>query len=185
MVVNPTKYQKLAQWSIESVLILIINALVEANNKLNQSDVRFILREEFNEVDVSGRQISDMIYHLKRRNYLEQRGGDSIALTNKARIKVIDKQSTETMPDGKYRLILFDIPESKKVNRNGFRRAIKKLGFIKVQKSLWVNNRNVGDIVEMLADEYKVSDYVAYFLSDKSNIDAHIANSIKQNQNRK
>ena len=121
-----------------------------------------------------------MVYELKKSKYIEIDEGDSVKLTNKAKIKLIDRIADTNINDGKLRLVSFDIPEIKRTNRNNFRRAIKRMGFRQVQKSLWVNNRNVGELVEMAAVEYKVSDYVAYFVAERSNIDHHISDVFKK-----
>lgn len=41
--------------------------------------------------------------------------------------------------DGKWRLIIFDIPETLKVKRELFRGKLKELGFCQLQKSIWVH----------------------------------------------
>jgi phenylacetic acid degradation operon negative regulatory protein len=41
--------------------------------------------------------------------------------------------------DGKWRLILFDIPEAKRVLRDQTRRLIKELHCIQLQQSVWVH----------------------------------------------
>lgn len=125
---------------------------------------------------ITGRQLTNLFYDLKRKNYIEVIESDkehAIKLTNKAKIKIID-QIVESKEQSRYRFVSFDIPERLHSNRDKFRRAIKRMGFRQVQQSLWVINKNVGELVEMLAKEYKVEDYVAYIVSEKSNIDSHV-----------
>jgi len=132
------------------------------------------LHENVSSPDITNRKLNQTIYDLKRRNYIDFGPSDSVILTNKAKIKIIDKIIKTKKQDGHYRLISFDIPEDKRNNRNNFRRAIKRMGFKQVQKSLWVSKENVGELVEIAANEYKVSQYIAYFIVDKSNIDSHL-----------
>lgn len=40
--------------------------------------------------------------------------------------------------DGRWRLVLFDIEESRRLARNAFTIKLRKLGFYKLQKSVWV-----------------------------------------------
>ncbi|MBI2113050.1 MAG: hypothetical protein HYT50_00510 [Candidatus Wildermuthbacteria bacterium] len=40
--------------------------------------------------------------------------------------------------DGKWRLIIFDIPEVLKVKREAFRGKLREFGFYRLQKSIWV-----------------------------------------------
>jgi uncharacterized UPF0160 family protein len=84
--------------------------------------------------------------------------------------------------DSHFRFVSFDIPELMRKNRDAFRRAIKKLGFKQIQKSLWVTTKEIGELVEMAAEEYSVADYIAYFVSESSNIDRHIEKMVENNK---
>ena len=110
---------------------------------------------------------------------METEGEVSIKLTNKAKIKIIDKIIEGKEKDNKYRFISFDIPERLHYYRDLFRRAIKRMGFRQIQQSLWVTDKNIGDLVEIAAKEYGVEEYVAYIVAETSNIDAHIKQTLK------
>lgn len=165
-------------WCLEFALTLIFKAAEGIGAKLNRSELNQYFAQNC-KTEISNRQISQMVYDLKRKKYIEFGKGDSVKLTEKAKIKIIDKISNTKVRDGKYRLISFDIPEIKKSNRNNFRRAIKRIGFKQVQKSLWVSDRNVGDLVDLAIKEYEVDDYVAYFLSGRSNIDKYLGKTLE------
>jgi DNA-binding transcriptional regulator PaaX len=177
MVINPRNYQKGMTWCVETALGLLFDAINVAGEKISSCQITDYFETQFHGECIDKRRLSRMAYDLKRSKYIEVADGDSVVLTNKARIRIIEKTILESS-DGKFRIVSFDIPESMKVNRNGFRRAIKRMGFVQIQKSLWVTDRNVGDAVELAAVEYKVSDYVAYFVSNVSNIDHHILSAI-------
>lgn len=176
MVHNPKNSQQIMSWCVETAIVLIFNAAESIGASIKHSELGRYFGQSTSDLDISNRQISRMVYDLKRRNYIEISDGDSVRLTNKAKIKIIDQIAGMETEDGKFRLVSFDIPETKRANRNNFRRAIKRIGFKQIQKSLWATEKNVSDLVELAADEYKVSDYVAYFVADRSNIDLHIAN---------
>jgi CRISPR-associated endonuclease Cas2 len=101
---------------------------------------------------------------------------NSIEFTDKAKLRILDRITKNCEEDGKYRFLSFDIPETMRRQRDAFRRDIKKMGFMRIQKSLWVCNRNVGDLVEIACRKHKVGKYVAYILSEKSDIDGYIKN---------
>lgn len=173
MVHNPKNSQKILVWCLESVLNLVFKAVDHLGTKLSQSELGRYFSQNFGD-DISNKQISQMVYDLKRNKYIHIDSSDSVRLTGKAKLRIIDKISETKDCDGKYRLISFDIPETKKRNRNNFRRAIKRIGFKQVQKSLWVSDRNVADLVDLAIEEYEVDDYVAYFMAERSNIDKYI-----------
>ena len=54
--------------------------------------------------------------------------------------------------DGMWRLILFDIPNLKNHQRNAFRGTLAELGFLPLQKSVWVHAYPCKDEVELLRE---------------------------------
>jgi len=122
--------------------------------------------------------ICKVFNNLKQQGYIDvqklSEGNESIVFTNKAKLAIVDRIVSRIMDGNEYCLVSFDIPEKLKNNRNRFRRAIKRMGFRQIQKSLWVSNKRLGDLVDLAAAEYQVSDYVVYFISSSTNIDDHI-----------
>ncbi|MCL5410960.1 MAG: hypothetical protein M1324_03875 [Patescibacteria group bacterium] len=121
--------------------------------------------------------ISHIISNFKKNGYIEtikNSNGQSIQFTKKAKLAIIDQLAKKSEDDRGYRFVSFDIPETMRKNRNQFRRTIKRMGFRQIQKSLWVCNKNVGNLIELAAIEYNVNDYVVYIASDSSNIDEYI-----------
>jgi len=157
-------------WGINSLL----NVLARLSGKFGSGSIskgHFLKETSVYRYDSnSKKKFSQAFYKLKQSGYIYFEG-ESIRITNKTKMKMVDKFGHQS---NNYRLVSFDIPERLKTNRNLFRRAIKRMGFKQIQKSLWVSNRNLGNLVEIAAEEYGVSDYVAYFISNKSNIDQHI-----------
>ena len=88
--------------------------------------------------------------------------------------------SERIKPGDIFLFVSFDIPEKLNSGRNSFRRVIKKLGFLKIQNSLWVINKNISDLVEMAAIEYGVAEYVVYIVSSETNIDQSIVERLKK-----
>src|SRR3990167_2789486 len=65
--------------------------------------------------------------------------------------------------DGKWRLVIFDIPEERKLNRKSFRYHIKSLGFKQVQKSVWAYPYPCIREISILCSRYQVEPYIVYF----------------------
>jgi hypothetical protein len=127
--------------------------------------------------------ISKIFHGLKRTGYIEttkdSSGLESVQFTNKAKLRVIDAIAGCQGWDEKYRLVSFDIPERMRNNRDKFRRAIKRIGFRQIQKSLWVCNRNVEELVGVASNEYGVSTYTVCVIADKTDIDSAISKMFK------
>lgn len=62
--------------------------------------------------------------------------------------------------DGKWRLIIFDIPEDKKRNRDAFRRKLLQLGMIRFQDSIFASAFPCKKEVDFLCHFLNISDYV-------------------------
>jgi len=121
--------------------------------------------------------IGRWLQNLKQRDLItieKKYSSNSIILTNKAKIKLVDKLAARQRKDDVYRFITFDIPEKLSYNRNKFRSILKKIGFIQIQKSLWVIDKDVSNLVELAMLECGVERYVAYIVSSKSDIDGLI-----------
>lgn len=133
----------------------------------------------------SAQEISSNISSLKRRGYLNirksaQDSSMSICLTGKGKIRIADLIGN-ALPEGpEYHFISFDIPETIRQKRDAFRKTIKRLGFREVQKSLWVCNKNIGDLVDLAVSEHGVEGYIVYIVARKSNIDRLIAAMLSQ-----
>lgn len=129
------------------------------------------------EKELTTSNICRMFNQLKKSGYIEtinKNNTESIHFTNKARLALVDRISSRSKLDNVYRFVSFDIPESSRINRNQFRYFIKRLGFKQIQKSLWICNKSIGDLVEIAAYEYKVEEYVVYIAAQNTNIDGII-----------
>lgn len=127
----------------------------------------------------SDTQITRKLYDMERQGYIKHdRKNMSIKFTRKAKIRIIDAISKTCKTDSKLRFISYDIPEDIHTQRDGFRRAIKRIGFIKVQKSLWACNKNVSELVEDIIDEYKVNKYVTYIVAEKCDTEEYISKKL-------
>ena len=65
--------------------------------------------------------------------------------------------------DGKWRVIIFDVPVSKSKNRKAFTERIKELGLIMVQKSVWAYPYECYEELMVLRKFYGIAKYVTYF----------------------
>ena len=59
--------------------------------------------------------------------------------------------------DGKWRIVIFDISNLKKLFREAFRGKLKKLGFYQLQKSVWIYPFDCRDEIELLREFFGLS----------------------------
>ena len=69
--------------------------------------------------------------------------------------------------DGKWRIVIFDVPEEKKSRRETFREALKNLGLANIQKSIWIHPYECSDQISSLAGTLLIKPYIRYIVADK------------------
>jgi len=144
-----------------------------------------IFRDEWNnknkkeyEKKRSMKRFAWLIRRLKQEGCLKTlkiKNESAIALTTKGmeRVFKIGLKLTDKKPrkDGKWQMVLFDIPESKRRSRDYFRRALQYLGYQKLQKSIWVCQYDVLKETRDLIDRYSLKEYVELLLIQKGGLD--------------
>lgn len=69
--------------------------------------------------------------------------------------------------DGKWRLVIFDIPDFLRNERNNFREILKNLGFYQLQKSIYVYPYPCQDEIDFVSAIFKVYPYLIYLEATK------------------
>jgi phenylacetic acid degradation operon negative regulatory protein len=106
------------------------------------------------------------IYNAKKLGWIEKDGG----LTKEGRRKlsqIIPSWQKVKKWDGKWYLVIFDIPEKIKSKRDILREKLKKLGFGQLQASVWVSPFNYLNNVLEIVKFYKLEPYVILSETDK------------------
>jgi DNA-binding transcriptional regulator PaaX len=116
-------------------------------------------------------------YCLKRNNmiFLEKDGHDiRIFATKKGEAKFKKYKFSNLkikIPrkwDKKFRIISFDIPNSRGIQRNAFRAKLKELGFYSTQKSVWIHPYNCIEEIKVLMEFLGLTDkQVQIFTAEK------------------
>ncbi len=69
--------------------------------------------------------------------------------------------------DKKWRLVIFDIPETKRNARNAFRSKLEQMDFYQCQKSTWIHPFLCVEEIEFLKKFFKIEPYVKIFLVEE------------------
>src|SRR3989344_1021605 len=64
--------------------------------------------------------------------------------------------------DGKFRMLSFDIKETRRKTRDQLRFALKQIGFYQLQKSVWVFPYDCEELVTLLKADFKIGKDVLY-----------------------
>ncbi len=118
------------------------------------------------------------INNLTRHGYLKQYKATKTrkqyySLTNKARrVLAITQLKAETIKnnwDGRWHLLIFDIPEKKRHYRDRLRRDLLMLGFYQLQKSVWLFPYDVLKYLYELLPGFREGDWFHYMEINKIN----------------
>ncbi|MBI2607725.1 MAG: hypothetical protein HYW51_02785 [Candidatus Doudnabacteria bacterium] len=72
--------------------------------------------------------------------------------------------------DGKWRVVIFDVPEKFSAARKFFRGKLKELGFTSIQKSVWVYPYPCEDELDFLKEIYEVRSFVRMIIAENIDI---------------
>jgi len=68
--------------------------------------------------------------------------------------------------DGKWRIVIFDIPENRKIAREVLRSALKRMGFHMLQKSVFVHPYNCRREIRYITSLYNIDKEVKYLIAN-------------------
>jgi len=110
-------------------------------------NINKVLRNKKQSSRKESRYFKSAFYYLKRKGYLiveKKNHRIYIRLTEKGKKKAkkfqIDdlKIKKQKKWDGKWRIVIFDIPQITRLTRDALRGKLKELGFYRLQQSVWI-----------------------------------------------
>lgn len=128
------------------------------------------------EIKYTKKQINSAISSLKKRKFIkiikEKNGRVKITLTNKGRKRILEmsldfvKIKKPRKWDGKWRIVIFDVPVKQNAAREALRNKMKNLGFKQLQKSVWIVPWECEDEILFVAEVFKAERYIEIIESD-------------------
>lgn len=143
---------------------------------------RFILKDKNN---LSWDQFNDSrirqaINHLKKKKLIKTQIKNRefvVALTENGRKEILKfdfdkiKLRKDKKWDGKWRIIMFDIPEVKKDARDALRQKLNSLGMRQVQKSVFAYPYECKKEIDFISGFYDIPDYILYLEAKIDDLD--------------
>lgn len=114
--------------------------------------------------------LSKAIFRLKERGLIKTEGNEiglTLKLTDEGKQALFLSETSEEKWDGKWRIVIFDIPEEKRLIRSMFRRNLKKWEFKLLQKSVWVSKKHVTEKLIDYVKFLKIEEWVLVIESNK------------------
>lgn len=117
---------------------------------------------------------------------IEQSDGEVVAtITDQGRERVLRYKLDElSVPvpaswDGRWRIVVFDIPETDRLGRDVLRGAMQRLGFMMLQKSTWVYPFPCRDQIDFISHIYDIGRYLLHIETDTLENEQFLLNYFK------
>jgi DNA-binding transcriptional regulator PaaX len=81
--------------------------------------------------------------------------------------------------DGKWRIVMFDVPEKRRSVRGRVRNLLKLFNFYCLQDSVWVYPYDCEDLITLLKVDLRLGNAVRYVIADSIENDAQLRNIFK------
>lgn len=118
------------------------------------------------------RKMLNAFYRLRKSKLVilreKENGVFVVELTEKGKRKVKEMQWDDVCPqqlqqwDGVWRIVIFDIPNKKKIGREAFRNKLKEWNFYQIQESVWVYPYPCETEINLLGEVLGLSSYVNF-----------------------
>lgn len=167
----PHYAQKIKIGSVQKkLLLLLMGGVVLGFNKSPYRCKKIIekMRREWNRINQQA--VAHAIQHLyinKMIDYKKNIRGEVTITLNDAGRKRTLTYTTDTMKikksgiwDKKWRVVLFDIPETMRTVRNALRERLRQLGFYEFQKSVFVIPYECQNEIDFLIELYAIRRFV-------------------------
>ncbi len=76
--------------------------------------------------------------------------------------------------DGRWRVVLFDIPERRRGVRNQLRKFMQEFGFVRLQDSVWIYPYDCEDIIVLAKANFRIGVDALYMIVEQLERDTHL-----------
>lgn len=107
---------------------------------------------------------------LVRQGFMEWQEG-KLRLTKKGENRMLELNLREQVKrprrwDGKWRVLVFDIPERRRRVRQWIRSTVRGIGFVRLQDSVWIYPYDCEDLITLVKANMHVGDALLYMVVD-------------------
>jgi DNA-binding transcriptional regulator PaaX len=111
----------------------------------------------------------------------EERGGKRYACTTEMGKQMLALESLRENGakkskrwDGRWRVVLFDIPERRRGVRNRLRMFMQEFGFVRLQDSVWIYPYDCEDIIALAKANFRIGVDALYMIVEQLERDKHL-----------
>jgi CRISPR-associated endonuclease Cas2 len=145
----------------------VIKQLEGSRNR--KKNLKYSINESFGRLKEKG-LIEIVEINGKKVAHVTKKGESSLDFLDKHNFKLkIPKRW-----DGRWRVVIFDIKESRSKIRFLLRKTLSQIGFVRLQNSVWLYPYDCEDIISLLKADFKIGKDVLYMIVEKLQNDWHL-----------
>jgi DNA-binding transcriptional regulator PaaX len=172
--ISPTK---------QKILLLLLGGLAFGYSYTPKTQWRVLKQISYEWKKINKEKLRKDINQLYQTKLIRRKensdGSYTIELTEKGQMKSLTYHFEKMIIkgenwDGKWRLIVFDIPENKRKGRDALRDKIKKLGFYELQKSVWVFPYECKNEIDFITEFFGLKKYVRFGILESIDNELHL-----------
>ncbi len=155
----------------QKILLLLLGGLAFSFSRTSRNQWRVVREVSHEWKRINKKELQHQISQLYRSKLIDKKydadGNCSIVLTEKGKIKTLRYKFSEMKIkngawDGRWRIVVFDIPERIRKGRDAMRWKLKELGFRELQKSAFVFPYECKNEIEFIIEYFELRKYVRY-----------------------
>jgi len=168
--------EKKVKLTTRQILLYLVDGIVLGHQIFDKYHIyKKTFKDYQNWREYDKKRFSDNLKRLEKEGLIKivcESKESSIELTNKGRekVKMLSTQDYKyKYPenwDEKWRLIIFDIPNTKRKTRDILRDKLKHLGCFQLQESVFVFPFDCKDVIDYIKTIYKIEPYVQYVIAE-------------------
>lgn len=132
----------------------VIKKIAKEWKKINELSLRRSIKRLYQSKMIDYKESSDGTVHL----VLSEEGKNKILEYNLDKIEIKKPMQWDKL----WRLIVFDIPEKKKLGRMALVSKLKELGFHPMQKSVFIHPYECQDEINFITEMFELAPYVRF-----------------------
>lgn len=163
--------------SLSSAVLLILEKTVDGYVRFEDFTTHYY-RYHHGLPELKKSALAVTLKRLREAGYVEKDISESkviLKLTSLGR-EALGLKFDENKWDGKWRIVIFDIPENKRGIRDLFRRRLKEWEFKNWQQSVWITKNNITGKLRKLIQELEIEPWVAVIESNDPSLNYIIYN---------
>lgn len=114
-------------------------------------------------------QAKTALGRLIAKGYVKKTAGGRLEITEAGRRQLAIKDAAAAQPartkrrwDGQYRLVMFDIPQTRRRTRDRLRVMMSAFGFLRLQDSVWISPYDCEEVIALAKAELRIGKDVIY-----------------------